>query len=123
MKKFLSLLLALCMIITTTAIVPLSVVAENASETITVTDAESLNQAFKDIKDGGTIVIDGTITYTKESTIGTGTGKKVTITGGAIDASEVTLFHIKDNVTFDNIALTFKNLFASGYKLVIKEKK
>ena len=121
MKKFLALALAFCMIATSMVFVPLTVAAEDASETITVTDAESLNQAFKDIKDGGTIVIDGTITYTKESTIGTGTGKNVTITGGAIDASTVNLFHIKDNVTFDNITLTFKNLFASGYKLVINE--
>ena len=134
MKKFLSILLAFCMIVTSMVFVPLTVTAEGAS--ITVNSVDSLNQAVKDIPNGGTIVVDGTIAFADNSAhviyLGSNTGKTYTITGGTLDFTAVNsnsapaFINIHDNITFENITLGFdseKNdfLFACGYKFTVAE--
>lgn len=137
MKKFLATLLAVCMIATSMVFIPRTVAAEDASETITVTDAESLNQAVKDIANGGTIVVSGDIVVAQTSNghfvIGSGTGKTYTITGGSFDFTALTstdsergFVDIKDNITFENTTFKFdseKNdyLFGNGYSITIAE--
>ena len=134
MKKFLALALAFCMIATSLVFVPLTVAAEDA--TITVNSVDSLNQAVKDIPNGGTIVVDGTIAFADTTAhviyLGSNTGKTYTITGGTLDFTAVysntsaAFINIHDNITFDNITLAFdsaKNdfLFACGYNFTVAE--
>lgn len=136
MKKFLSILLAFCMIVTSVAIFPITVSAEGANNSITVNSVDSLNQAVKDIPNGGTIVVDGTIAFADNSAhviyLGSNTGKTYTITGGTLDFTAVNsnsapaFINIHDNITFENITLAFdseKNdfLFACGYKFTVAE--
>lgn len=131
MKKFLALFLAFCMIATSMVFVPLTIAAEDANSAITVTSVEELNQAIKDISNGGTITVQGTIVVPAASafTFSSGAKKTYTITGGSFDFSPLTdtgFVHIKDHITFESTNFNFdssKNdyLFANGYNLTIKE--
>ena len=134
MKKFLALALAFCMIATSLVFVPLTVAAEDA--TITVNSVDSFNQAVKDIPNGGTIVVEGTIAFADTTAhviyLGSNTGKTYTVTGGTLDFTAVNtnanpaFINIHDNITFENITLAFdseKNdyLFACGYNFTVAE--
>ncbi len=134
MKKFLALFLAFCMIATSMVFVPLTVAAEDA--TITVNSVDSFNQAVKDVPDGGTINVEGTIAFEDNTAhviyLGSNTGKSYTVTGGTLDFTAVNsnanpaFINIHDNITFENITLAFdsaKNdfLFACGYNFTVKE--
>lgn len=134
MKKFLSFLLAFCMIVTSVAIFPITVTAEGANNSITVNNADELKQAIKNVANGGTIVINGEIvSSTTDFVFNSGANKTYTITGGSFDFTALTsgdnsrgFVHVKDNVTFENTKFKFdseKNdyLFANGYNLTIKE--
>ncbi len=137
MKKFLAIVLTICMIVTSTAFAfPFTAFAEDANSTITVTDVDSLNQAIKDIANGGTITVNGDMIIPESNsgfTFSSGAGKTYTITGGSFDFSALTssdgergFVHIKDNVTFENTKFIFdsaKNdyIFANGYDLTISE--
>lgn len=79
----------------------------------------SLAMALDCVEDGGTIII--TDTYTLPSSFLWEThNKSVTINGGTLDSSAITgNLEFNDNVTFDNITITFasgSNWFANGYK-------
>ena len=136
MKKFLSAFLTVCLIVTSVAVFPMTISAEDANSAITVTDVVSLNQAIKDIANGGTITVDGEIVVpaSDKFTFSSGAGKTYTITGGSFDFTALSasydgskgFVHVKDNVTFENTTFKFdteKNdyLFANGYNLTIAE--
>ena len=135
MKKLLAILLTSCMILLSLPVFSLTAFAENTNASITVTDVNSLNNAIKNIADGGTIIVDGTIVAPAGNnyTFNSGANKSYTVTGGAFDFTALTsgdnnrgFLHVKDNVTFESTKFIFDSvnndyIFANGYKLTIAE--
>ena len=144
MKKFLSFVLAFCMIATSLVFVPLTVVAEDAVDTIYVSadgnDSNSgtaeapvatVGKAIALVADNGIIKIVGTFKPSSHNDYaGSALGKTVTVTSdngtGIIDFSAIQFVQLKNNMTFENVSLNFASdktcyLFACGYELVIKE--
>lgn len=80
----------------------------------------TLERALEKVVDGGTIVLQDTVTLTEW----TEHGKTVTITGGNLDATALYSLQIYDNVTFINIGLKVnaeEYICANGYALVMGE--
>lgn len=78
----------------------------------------TLERALEKVVDGGTIVLQDTVTLTEW----TEHGKTVTITGGNLDATALYSLQIYDNVTFINIGLKVnaeEYICANGYALVM----
>lgn len=143
MKKFLSVLLAFCMIVTSMVFVPLTVTAEGASSTNVIYVSESgsdsnpgtqsapvatVKQAITLVEDGGYIFVIGTVTpANNDSFAGSKLNKSVTITSdgtGTIDFTGVQFVQLKNNTTFENIYLKFTQgyyLFGCGYDFIIRE--
>ena len=143
MKKFLALALAFCMIATSMVFVPMTVAAEDASSTIYISaegndenagtesaPVATLNKAISLAKSGDTIEVVGTIKYhtgeneSGHSVVGSSNGKTLTVTGGEIDFTNIKHLSLKEDITFDNITLTFtdsKYLFAWGNDVTINE--
>lgn len=137
MKKFLATLLTICMIVTSTAFVfPITTFAEDSNSTITVTDLNSLKEAFNNVSENGTISVNGDLVIPESSVgyvFGTGKGKTFTITGGSFDFTALTsgdgskgFVYANDNITFENTTFKFdteKNdyLFANGYSVTISD--
>lgn len=120
MRKFLkragALLLTLSMLLS----LSLPVFSAGESDTVTLTSGSNLNTAISQVKDGGTIVIDGT--HSLASNSWTAHGKTVTITGGTLDASALSTFTLGDSVTFEDMTLTLKSgstVYANGNALTI----
>ena len=131
MKKFLAAFLTICLIVSSSVLVFPTFVG--ATDILTATDVNSLNQAIKDVPNGGTIIVDGDLVFSDSCTFSSGSSKTYTITGGSFDFTALTssdgergFVHVKDNVTFENTKFIFdpeKNdyIFANGYHLTIKE--
>lgn len=143
MKKFLALALAFCMIVTSVVFMPMTVAAENADSIIYVSadgndsnagtveePVATIGKAISLVADKGTIMVVGTIAPTTHAAYaGDALGKTVTVTSdgtGLIDFSAIQFVQLKNNMTFENVALKFMStdtcyLFACGYELVIEE--
>ena len=143
MKKFLALFLAFCMIATSMVFVPLTVAAENAGNTIYVSESgndenagtesapvATLNKAISLAKSGDTIRVVGTIkvhpgeTESGHTVVGSSHSKKLTITGGTINFTNIKHLSIKEDITFDDITLTFtdgKFMFAWSNDVTINQ--
>ena len=144
MKKFLATLLAVCMIVSSVVVFSTTTVAaEDAGNTIYVSaegndenagtesaPVATINKAIALVANNGTVHILDTVkvhTGTTEAgtkDIGNKSGKNITITGGVLDATNILHVRLWENITFDNVTLSFtdgKYLFASGYKLTINE--
>ena len=82
----------------------------------------SLSDALTRVADGGTIIVDGTVSVT--TALGTH-GKHVTITGGTLDFTGFTgNVHLGDHITFENVTLNFTqdiHLYANGYNVTVGE--
>ena len=144
MKKFLATLLAVCMIVSSVVVFSTTTVAaEDAGNTIYVSaegndenagtesaPVATLNKAIALAKSGDTINVVGTIkfhtgeTESGHSVVGSSNNKILTITGGTIDFTNIKHLSLKEDITFDNITLTFtaaKFLFAWGNDVTINE--
>ncbi len=114
-------LLAILILITSTGLCQPVVALETPTDT--TSSSVSFADALTNVPDGGTIQIDGVCTLPSDFKWKSH-GKKITVTGGTLDASAVAVLIIGDDVTFDNMTLTLKSggtVYANGHKLVIKE--
>ena len=123
MKKAISLVITIALMVICLAV---GTVAHAASQEVTLSSGGSLSDALTQVADGGTIVVDGTVTVTAAPGIH---GKTVTITGGNLDFSGLSgNLSLGDHITFENITLTFaadrspaQAIYANGYKVKIGE--
>ena len=97
-------------------------VVHAGAQEVTLSAGDSLSDALAQVADGGTIVIDGTVSVT--TALGTH-GKHVTVTGDELDFTGLTGdINLGDHINFDNITLNFTDnaaVFACGYKVKIGE--
>lgn len=116
MKRVVSLLAAIVLLAT---LLPLGTVTYAVSQEVTLSAGGSLADALKEVADGGTIRVDGTVSVTAAP----GThGKTVTITGGELDFTSLSSVTLGDHITFDDITLTFTEstyVYAGGYKVTM----
>ena len=83
----------------------------------------SMETAYRKVKDGGTIHIVDTYGITAENNSIGVDGKAVTLTGGTLDLSGKTIVQITGPVTLDGIAVTTGSnvIYANGNKFVVNE--
>ena len=121
MKRAGALLLALTMLLSF-SVLCIPAVAAGESETVTLSSGDDLNAKIDSVKDGGTIIVNGT--YTMPSGFSwTPHNKSVTITGGTFDVSSRSTLTLGDGVTFKNMTLTLPSggtVYANGHRLAVE---
>lgn len=84
----------------------------------------SLNKAIASVANGGTVVLQDTVTLGSWNTH----NKTLTVTGGGLNTSNATKIYINDSVTFENVTWQNSNaestevcVFANGHKITFGE--
>lgn len=123
MKRVISFIAAMALLV---ICLPLGTLTRAATQEVTLSEGDSLADALKNVADGGTIKVEGTVAVTANP----GThNKTVTITGGELDFSgHSSNVSLGDHITFENITLTFATgrspaqaIYANGYKVKMGE--
>jgi hypothetical protein len=113
MKRAISLVIAIAL---TVICFVMGTVTYAEIQKVTLSAGDSLSDALTQVANGGTIVVDGTVTVSNAPGIH---NKIVTITGGTLDFTGFDGdVHLGDHITFENITLTFPEntkLYANGY--------
>ena len=119
MKRILAVILVLMMIFP----MAFGISLPASAKTITVRNESALAEKLAEAADGDIIKLSGTVTLTS-SFVWPKADKKITVTGGALNASSLSELNIGCSVVFDATSLSFMNdgaVYANGNHFEIKE--